>query len=238
MELDVLVFAAHPDDAELAMGGTIAKLTSNRIKVGIADLSEGELSTRGTVENRKKETQIASQSLNLSARINLHLPDGKLRPNDEYVDKVITEIRKYKPKLVFAPYFNDRHPDHIGTSAIVKEAFFYSGVAKRETVHKEQSQEPYRPLKVFYYMQTYKFEPSFIVDISDYFEAKMDSVRAYGSQFYDPDSEAPNTFISDPKFIGYLEARSRFYGFQIGRDYGEPFFSEEAVELNLLGLLR
>lgn len=238
MELDVLVFASHPDDAELAMGGTIAKLSANKIKVGVVDLSEGEMSTRGTVDSRRKETQFASQFLSLSARINLHLPDGKLKLCDEYVDKVITEIRKYKPKLIFAPYFNDRHPDHIGTSGIVKEAFFFSGVHKRETLYKDEPQEAYRPKKIFYYMQSNKFEPSFIVDISDYYESKMDAVKAYSSQFYNPDAEAPNTFISDPKFLGYLEARSKFYGFQIGKEYGEPFFSEEAVEVNLLGFLR
>ncbi len=238
MELDVLVFAAHPDDAELAMGGTIAKLSANSINVGIADLSEGEMSTRGTVESRKKETRIASQILNLSARINLHMPDGRLKENDEYVDQVIVQIRKYKPKIIFAPYFNDRHPDHIGTSRIVKQAYFFSGVQKRETYYKDKLQEPFRPDKLFYYMQTFRFEPSFIVDISDYFETKMDSVKAYGSQFYNPDAKEPDTFISDPKFLGYLESRSRFYGFQIGKEYGEAFYSEEAVELNLMGLLR
>lgn len=238
MELDILVFTAHPDDAELAMGGTIARLTTNNIKVGVVDLTEGELSSRGNVESRRKETNFASQFLNLSARINLRLPDGKIKPCDEYVTKVVTEIRKCKPKLIFAPYFKDRHPDHVGTGQIVKEAYFFSGVHKRETIVKGELQEAYRPDKIFYYMQSNKFEPSFIVDISDYFEAKMDAVKAYGSQFYNPDTEAPDTFISDPKFLGYLEARSKFYGFQIGKDYGEPFFSEEAVEVNLLSFLR
>ena len=238
MDMDVLVFAAHPDDAELAMGGTIAKLTANGIKVGIADLTEAEMSTRGNPESRKKETQIASQILNLSARINLHMPDGRLKADDEYVDQVISEIRKYKPKIIFAPYFNDRHPDHIGASRIVKYAYFFSGVSKRETSYKDEKQEAFRPDRLFYYMQSYKFEPTFIVDISTYFEPKMDAVKAYGSQFYNPDAPEPNTYISDPKFLGYLEARSKFYGFQIGKEYGEPFFSEEAVELNLMGLLR
>jgi bacillithiol biosynthesis deacetylase BshB1 len=238
MELDVLVFAAHPDDAELAMGGTIAGLSANNANVGIVDLSEGEMSTRGTVETRKKEAQIASQHLNLSVRINLHMPDGRLTASEEHIDKVIAQIRKYKPKIIFAPYFNDRHPDHIGTSNIIKNAFFFSGLPRRETHYQDKPQEAYRPQKIFYYMQTYRFEPSFIVDISDYFETKMEAVKAYGSQFYNPDSEEPNTFISDPKFLGYLEARSKFYGFQIGKEYGEAFYSEEAVELNLMELLK
>jgi bacillithiol biosynthesis deacetylase BshB1 len=238
MDLDVLVFAAHPDDAELAMGGTIAKLSANGIKVGIADLTEAEMSTRGNAESRKKETQVASQILNLSARINLHMPDGRLKEIDKYVDMVITEIRKYKPKIIFAPYFNDRHPDHIGASRIVKDAYFFSGLHKREIYNKDEKLQEFRPDRLFYFMQSYTFQPSFIVDISEYFETKMNSVKAYGSQFYNPDAEEPDTFISDPKFLGYLEARSKFYGFQIGKEYGEPFFSEEAVELNLMGLIR
>jgi len=233
MNLDILIFAAHPDDAELSMGGTIAKLTGSNLKVGIIDLTEAELSTRGTIETRKKETEEASKILNVSFRENLKFPDGKIKVNENFVEEIVYRIRKHQPKIVFAPYFNDRHPDHIGTSKIVKEAVFFSGLEKIEIKIGGKVQAVHRLKNLYYYMQTYEFKPSFIVDISEQFETKMKSVRAYKTQFYDPDSNEPNTFISDPKFIKYLEARAQFYGFQIRKDYGEPFFCEEAIELEL-----
>jgi len=237
MDLDILIFAAHPDDAELSMGGTIAKLTGSNLKVGIIDLTEAELSTRGTIETRKKETEEASKILNLLFRENLKFPDGKIKENENFVEEIICRIRKHQPKIVFAPYFNDRHPDHIGTSKIVKEAVFFSGLEKIETKIGGESQAIHRPKNLYYYMQTYEFTPSFIVDISAQFETKMNAVRAYKTQFYDPESNEPNTFISDPKFIKYLEARAQFYGFQIRKDYGEPFFCEEAIELELTNMI-
>lgn len=237
MKLDVLIFTAHPDDAELAMGGTIALMTSNNISVGVIDLSQGEMSTRGNPETRKKETEEATEILGINLRDNLKLPDGNLREKEEYVREVVRCIRKYRPKLVFGPFMNDRHPDHIGVHKIVKSAMFFSGAGKYTTLENNKKQQAYRPAKLFYYMQAYKFEPSFIIDISDYFETKMKSVYAYSTQFYDPESREPATYISDPKFVKYLEARSRFYGFQIGKDYGEPFYSEEDIELDIINLI-
>ena len=231
MELDILIFAAHPDDAELGMGGTIAKLTAEGKSVGIIDFTEAELSSNGTIEGRREETAQASKVLNVSVRENLKLPDGKVKVNDEVVNSAIKLLRKYKPRVVFAPYFNDRHPDHIGASKIVKEAAFFSGLKKIETELDGEKQQTHRPDKLYYFMQTYEFTPSFVVDISNHFETKMKAVRAYKSQFYNPDAQGELTFISDPKFIKYLEARARHYGFQIRKEYGEPFFSEEAIEL-------
>lgn len=238
MKLDVLVFAAHPDDAEIGMGGTIAKLTGSGLKVGVIDLSQGELSTRGNVETRKKEASKAAEILKLSVRGNLNLPDGQLNPAQENIKAVVTQIRKYKPGIIFSLYKNDRHPDHIGVSKIVKDAWFLSGVQKYETKENGKLQPPFRPGKIFYYMLAYRFEPTFIVDMSNTFETKMKSIKAYKTQVFDPESGEPNTFISDPKFIKYLEARSRFYGFQIKKDYGEPFYSEESIELELVGMLK
>lgn len=238
MNLDVIAFAAHPDDVELSIAGTIAKLTKAGLKVGIIDFSKGELGTRGTVETRAEEAKKAAEILELTHRENLGLPDGKLKYSEEYMKIVVAKIRKYKPKLVFAPHFNDRHPDHIGTSQIVKEAMFFSGVPKVVTKDENgEAQESYRPQKLFYYMQTFEFDPSFIVDVTDTFETKMEAVKAYATQFYNPDSEEPETFISKPEFIQHLESRTKFYGFQIRKEYGEPFFSEEKVELDLIGLL-
>lgn len=231
MKLDILIFAAHPDDAELGMGGTIAKLAAEGKSVGIIDFTEAELSSNGTIEGRRDETSEASKVLNISVRENLKIPDGKVKVSDEVVNSVIELLRKYKPRVVFAPYFNDRHPDHIGASKIVKEAAFFSGLKKIETELDGKKQQTHRPVKLYYFMQTYEFTPSFVVDISNHFETKMKAVRAYKSQFFNPDAEGELTFISDPKFIKYLEARARHYGFQIRKEYGEPFFSEDAIEL-------
>jgi N-acetylglucosamine malate deacetylase 1 len=238
MNIDVLVFAAHPDDAELSMGGTIAKLSKNGYKTGIIDITRGELGTRGTPETRQKEAFQAAIILKAALRENLSIPDGNIQRNKENLLKIIMVIRKYRPKIIFAPYFNDRHPDHIDASKLVKEAVFSSGLAKIRTFDKEVAQEAYRPKKLFYYMQTYTFDPSFIIDVSDTFDAKMRCVKAYETQFYDPKSKEPETFISRPEFISYIEARAKFYGFQIGKLYGEAFFCEEKIEMDLSDLVK
>ena len=238
MYLDVLVFAAHPDDAELSMGGTIAKLTKNNYKVGIIDLTRGELGTRGTVEIRQKEAFLAAGILKVSVRENLLIPDGNIERKKENLMKVVMSIRKYRPKIIFAPYFNDRHPDHIYASRLVKEAMFATGLAKLKTFDKEVAQNAYRPGKLYYYMQTYQFDPSFIVDISGYFEIKMQAVECYASQFHNPRSKEPETFISRPEFLSYIQSRAQVFGFQIDKKYGEPFYCEEKIELNLLDVLK
>jgi N-acetylglucosamine malate deacetylase 1 len=237
MNTDVLVFAAHPDDAELAMGGTIAKLTSSNYKVGIIDLTRGELGTRGSADIRQKEAFEAAIILKTAFRENLYMPDGNITVNQENLIKVIMTIRKYKPKIVFAPYFNDRHPDHIDTSILIKRAMFYSGLQKIKTFNKEVPQHPYRPKKLFYYMQTYTFKPSFIVDISRTFDLKMKAIQCYATQFHNPKSLEPETFISRPEFLSYIKSRAVSNGFKIGKIYGEAFFCEEEIELNLESLL-
>lgn len=234
MNLDVLVFAAHPDDAELSMGGTIAKLTLNNLKIGIIDLTRGELGTRGTAESRQKEAFNAALALNVALRENLEIPDGDIQNTKENVQKIIMKIRKFKPKIIFAPYFNDRHPDHIDASQLIKRAMFSTGLSKINTFDKEVPQNHFRPQKLFYYMQTYTFDPTFIIDISDTFAQKMKSVECYSSQFHNPKSKEPETFISRPEFINYIKSRAEYYGFSIGKMYGEPFFCEENIELDLV----
>lgn len=238
MRLDVIAFAAHPDDAELSMGGTLAKLSENKLNVGIIDFTEGELGTRGTVETRYSESAEASKILGISYRENLKIPDGKVKLKEEYVNKVVAKIREFQPKIIFAPYFNDRHPDHIGASQIVKEAMFFSGTPKYITSVNSIEQEAYRPEKLYYYMQTYEFAPSFVYDISETFEKKMNAIKAYKTQFHNPNIEGPETFISKPGFINYLKARVEYWGFRIGKDYGEPFYCEEEIELDLINLLK
>ena len=238
MKLDVLIFAAHPDDAELSMAGTIAKLTHYNHQVGIIDLTRGEMGTRGTPETRQKEALKASKILKVKVRENLDIPDGNIQRNKENLHKVITMIRRYRPKIIFAPYFNDRHPDHIDASKLVKEAMFVSGLTKYVTMDNKKRQKSNRPDKLFYYMQTYTFNPSFIIDVSKYIKIKMEAVKAYSTQFYDPKSSDPETFLSDPKFLEYIESRSRFYGFEIRKKYGEAFYCEEGIELDLSGYLK
>ena len=237
MNLDVLIFAAHPDDAELSMGGTIAKLKQNGYKVGIIDLTRGELGTRGTAETRQREAFNAAIVLQIDIRENLEIPDGDIKISKENLMKIIIAIRKFKPKLLFAPYFNDRHPDHIDASNLVKRAMFSSGLSKIKTFDKEVPQNHYRPDKLYYYMQTYTFDPTFIVDISETFEQKMRSVECYSTQFHNPKSTEPETFISRPEFINYIKSRAEYYGFSISKKYGEPFYCEEKMELDLVGLL-
>lgn len=238
MNLDVLVFAAHPDDAELAMGGTIAKLTKSELKVGIIDLTRGELGTRGTAETRQREAFNAAIALKVSLRENLEIPDGDIRINKENLMKVIITIRKFKPKILFAPYFNDRHPDHIDASHLIKRAMFSTGLSKIKTFDKEVPQNHYRPEKLFYYMQTYTFDPTFIIDISETLDAKMQAVECYSTQFHNPKSKEPETFISRPGFINYIKSRAEFYGFSIGKSFGEAFFCEEKIELDLISSIK
>jgi len=237
MNLDVMVFAAHPDDAELAMGGTIARFANDGFSAGIIDLTMGEMGTRGNADIRQKEASKAAKILKTSIRENLLIPDGDIEISNENIRKVVMLMRRYRPKIVFAPYFNDRHPDHIGASNLIKRAMFLSGLEKIKTSESEIAQRAYRPAKLFYYMQTYTFEPSFIVDISNFFETKMKSVWAYSTQFHNPKSSEPETFISSPEFIDYIDARAKYYGFQIGKKFGEPFYCEEKIELNLNGML-
>ena len=237
MNLDVLVFAAHPDDAELGMGGTIIKLITSGKKIGLIDLTKAELSTRGNVKLREKEADEAAKLMKLSFRENLGIPDGDISLSDSNLRKVIVTLRKYQPKIIFAPYLNDRHPDHIDASVLIKRAMFKSGLTKYESSFKGKKQPAYRPVKLFYYMQTYTFIPTFVVDISSTFKSKMEAVMAFKSQFYTSEKKEPSTFISSKNFISYVEARAEYYGFGIGKKYGEPFFCEESIEYNFSELL-
>ncbi len=230
----VVVFAAHPDDAEIGMAGTIAKMCSEGNEVIICDFTQGEMGTRGTKETRKKEAEESAKILGIFERINLKLPDGGLKIDDSYIRKVVNVIRDYRPKVIFAPYFNDRHPDHIAAGEIVKRAYFFSGAAKYECDSKNGH---YRPTKLFYYPLAYDFEPSFVVDITDYIDKKISAIKAFGTQFYNPESNGPQTLISSKMFLEYLIARSRTTGFKIRKEYGEAFITEESIELDIESIL-
>lgn len=228
-KLDVIFFGAHPDDIELTCGGTAAKLVKSGRKTGIIDLTRGELSTRGTLETRAKETKKATETLGIDVRENLGLKDGSIVSNEESRLKVITAIRKYKPEIIFAPYPFDRHPDHINASSLLRESFFYSGLRNIVT----EGFEAYRAKKLYYYPQAYDIPISFIIDISDTFTDKIEAIKCYGTQFYDKDSKSgePQTLISSELFYKQIESRARNYGFKIGAEYGEAFYSDETIKI-------
>lgn len=236
--MNIVVFAAHPDDAEIGMAGTIARMTGEGKNVIVCDMTQGEMGTRGTAQSRKAEAEKSSEILGLKERINLELPDGGLQIGNEEIKKAVEIIRRYQPKVIFAPYYNDRHPDHIAAGEIVKRAYFFAGAAKYETFHNGSPQLNYRPTKLFFYSLAYEFEPSFIVDISEYIDKKIDAIQSFGSQFYNPENNEPETLISSKMFSDYLIARARSYGFRIRKDYGEAFFTEENIELDVESILK
>ncbi len=229
-ELDALFFAAHPDDAELCCGGTIASLVKAGKRIGIIDITKGELGTRGSVLLRKIEAKNATKILGMKIRENLGIPDGCIKNSPANRLKVINAIRKYRPKVVFFPHYNDRHPDHYNAHILVKEAVFYSGLSKIQT----KGLTAYRPKRNINYMQTYTFEPNIIMDISETYQIKMNAIKCYSSQFFNediPEKPAPETFISTAVFMEFIEARAKFYGFKIGVKYGEAFYTEEKIKL-------
>jgi N-acetylglucosamine malate deacetylase 1 len=234
MKLDVLFIGSHPDDIELTCGGTVCKFVKAGKKVGILDLTKGELSTRGNLAQRKKETEKATKVLGVEFRENLGLKDGDIQNNYANRLKLVKVIREHQPDIVFAPYPFDRHPDHINASNFIREAVFYSGLRKIVT----GKQSAYRPKRIFYYRHAYDIPVSFIMDVSDSFEKKLDAIKCYDSQFYNPKyaKKEPETYISSKRFLDDIITRAKFFGFKIGVEFGEPFFCYEdlKVDTNIL----
>lgn len=226
-KLDVLAFAAHPDDVELFCAGLLIKLKKQGYATGIVDLTRGELSTRGTIDTRAKETAEASRILALDIRENAGMDDGNITIDKASKVTVIEYIRKYRPQIVLAPYWQDRHPDHIATSNLVTEACFYSGVAKIKT-----ESTVFRPKTVIYYFHHRVENPSFIVNIDAEFDEKVKAIQAYKSQFYNPDSKEAATYISTPQFMESVKNRAGYFGFQIGAKYGEPYYVKTALKVD------
>ena len=224
MKLDILVFSAHPDDAELGCGGTIAQAVYRGQKVGIADLTRGELGTRGTVEIRKQEAAESSRILGLSMRENLGFRDGFFMNNEEHQLAMIQLIRKYQPKIVLASAPDDRHPDHPRASELIVESCFLSGLRQIKTDIEGEDLLPWRPLALYHYIQSVFLTPNFIVDVSEHWETKMDAIRAYESQFFNI-GEDPETYISNPQFLSMVESRAIELGHSIGVAYGEGFLA-------------
>ncbi|MCL4638222.1 MULTISPECIES: bacillithiol biosynthesis deacetylase BshB1 [Olivibacter] len=240
MKLDILVITVHPDDAELGCSGTILKHVALGKRVGIVDLTRGELGTRGTVESRAKEAADSSIILGLSARENLGLRDGFFK-NEEYEQlELIKAIRKYQPEIIIGNALYDRHPDHGRAGELITDACFLSGLRRIETKVDETYQEPHRPRLLLQLIQDHYIKPDIVVDVSDYWDQKIESIRAFKSQFFNEDYavEEPQTYISNPDFLNIIEARAREYGKYIGAKYAEGFTCKRLLGVDNLFNLR
>jgi len=228
IQLDVLAIFSHPDDAELTMAGTLIKLKSLGHRVGAADLTRGEMGTRGTPETRAKEALDAARVMGLDARVNLGLPDGHLMLNEESRQTVVRAIRKYQPRVLFTSHWDDPHPDHAATARIVREA---ARLATMRNYDRETGQQSIKMPTVAHAVYSRLVLPSFIVDVSEFAERKMNAIRAYTSQFYSPESKEPTTRIAEKGFLREIEDRTRYYGSLIGVEAGEPFYVREALNV-------
>ncbi len=223
MKLDILAFGAHPDDVELSCSGTILKNIGLGKTVGIIDLTRGELGTRGSAAIREKEAKTSAQILGVSFRENLKMADGFFQNDKKHQLKVIQKIRQYKPDVVLATALEDRHPDHGRAAKLVADACFLSGLVKIATKSGGKKQDPWRPKAVYHYIQYRKLKADFAVDISAFMNTKMEAIKAFSSQFYDPRSKEPSTLISDPSFLDYIRSREREYGKLTGTEYAEGY---------------
>ena len=236
MKLDVLAFGAHPDDVELSCSGTLLKLKEEGSKVGVVDLTMGELGTRGTVDTRRKESDSSSKILNIDVRENLDLGDGWFENNQENKLKVIQAIRKYQPTIIFANAIDDRHPDHPRAAKLLDEAFFLSGLKKIETQDNGITQDIWRPKHLFHYVQYRYVKPDFVVDVTPYYETKMKAILSFKSQFYEPGKKS-DTLISSKKFLDFIKGRSHEMGSSIQVEHGEGFTSAVPLQIDLKTLL-
>ena len=234
MNVDILVIMAHPDDAELCCSGTILASINQGLTVGLVDLTRGELGTRGDEQIRLLESKNSSDLLELKFRDNLEFRDGFISDAENYINEIIKKIRKYSPKIIITNSKKDRHPDHENTSKIVKKACFLSGLVKYKTKLNNKNQQPHRPKLILYSIQNDYIEPDIIIDVSNFFSKKMESVKCFKSQFYDPESSEPNSFISSLEFLDFIESRSIEMGHKIGKKHGEGFTLDNPVSINSL----
>ena len=223
MKLDILAFGAHPDDVELSCSGIILKNTTIGKKVGLIDLTKGELGTRGTPAIREKEAKASAKILGVLFRENLKMEDGFFQNDKKHLLKVIQKIRQYQPDVVLANALEDRHPDHGRAAKLIADACFLSGLVKIVTKQNGKKQEVWRPKAVYHYIQYRKLKADIAIDITPFIEKKMESIYAFSSQFYNPDSKEPSTLISQKDFFEYIKTREREYGQLLGVRYAEGF---------------
>lgn len=227
-QLDVLAIAAHPDDVELSVGGTLIKLASMGYRTGILDMTRGEAGTRGTTEIRQQEADRAAEILGVSVRENLDLGDAHIWVNEESRIKLVRVLRRLRPRILFTQYWDDPHPDHAHTAQLVREALHISGLTKYDA---EAGQQRWRPNCVAHFLFPRTVAPTFIVDISDTSERKWKAIRAHTSQFFNPVSDEPQSRVSTQAFLSEIEARDRYFGALIGAERGEAFFVREALNV-------
>lgn len=226
MQVDLVAFGPHPDDIELIMGGTLLKMASLGYRTAIVDLTAGEMGTRGSRAERRAEAEEAARKLKVSERRNLDLGDGRLSVDVTSKKAVVEAIRELRPRLVFTNHWENCHPDHSAAGQIVAEAAYLAGLARFEA-----EGEAHRPNRVLYYLLPHRVAPSFIVDVTEFFEEKMRAVRAYRSQLHDAESREPETTVSQPAFLSRIEGISRYYGALIDAEHGEPFLVREALNV-------
>jgi len=234
MKLDILAIGAHPDDIELGCGATIAKEIANGKKVGVIDLTRGELGTRGTAETRDAEAAEASKILGVTERVNLKFADGFFQNDKAHQMELIKMIRKYQPDMVLCNAIDDRHIDHGKGSQLTSDACFLSGLMKIKTEIDGNNQEPWRPKHVYHYIQWKNLEPDVVVDVTGFIDKKMEAVLAYKTQFFDPKSDAPATPISSSNFTDSIKYRARDLGRLVGVEFAEGFTVERYVAVDSL----
>lgn len=238
MNIDILAFAAHPDDVEISCGGTLIKYQQMGKKIGIVDLTQGELGTRGSSEKRREEAANASVSLGLSVRKNLELKDGFFANDEASMLKIITEIRRFRPEIVLANSLEDRHPDHGKAAKLVADACFLAGLSKIETMDNNEIQAHYRPRLLLHYIQDYYIEPDIVLDVSPFYDQKIEAIKCYSSQFFDPNSTELGTPISGEDFFEFLKGRMMTLGRPIGAKYAEGFSKSRLLGVDDLFELR
>jgi bacillithiol biosynthesis deacetylase BshB1 len=238
MKLDILVFAVHPDDAELGCSGTILKHIAMGKKVGLVDFTRGELGTRGTAETRDLEAADAANILGLHVRENLRFKDGFFKNDEAHQLEVIRMVRKYQPEIILTNALHDRHPDHGRASALANDAIFLSGLMKIDTLLNGEKQQAWRPRLVLQYIQDRYIKPDVIIDISDFMGKKLEVIKAFKSQFYSENNQEPQTYISTPEFLETVVARAQEMGKNISAKFGEGFTSPKLLGVDNLFDLR
>jgi bacillithiol biosynthesis deacetylase BshB1 len=238
MKLDVLAIGAHPDDVELGCSGTLIKEVSRGKKVGIVDLTQGELGTRGTVETRYREAAESAKIMGIAVRENLKMRDGFFQNDETHQIQLVHILRKYRPEIVIGNILEDRHPDHGRAGWLIYDACFLSGLRQVKTSDETgKDQEKWRPKMLLHYIQDRFYEPNIIIDVSAEWEQRMQAIQAYSTQFYDPKSTEPQTYLSNPEFLDALTARARLLGKRIGVRYAEGFLSKKSIGINNLDAL-
>lgn len=236
--IDILAFAAHPDDIELSASGTLMKHIADGKKVVIVDLTQGELGSRGNIDTRYEEAEDANEIMGIHERVNLKMPDGFFEISEKNKKLIVEQIRRFRPRIVLANAKTDRHPDHGRASQLVSEACFLSGLRKINTQWKGADQLAFRPEAVYHYIQDHYLEPDFVVDVTDFVDRKMKAIQAYKTQFYNPNSKEPQTPISGEDFLDFIRGRMMQFGRSIGVKYAEGFQVERTIGVDSLFDLR